>query len=483
MAGLISSGISTKKPEDFLASGYDPSLRTVDPEKETVSGRLDAILGKDNPYITRARAGAAQTANSRGLLNSSIAAGAGEAAAIDAALPIAGADASTYGTAARENQAAKNTAGQFNAGAQNQFGLQAQSGLIQSGLSGQASEQAKEQARLGAELETGALIPARTEAAKTLAEQGGKIQSQLSAQQAAQTGTLATQAGDIQAKLAKIDADLKAGLISVDAAEKAKLAAQAGQIQTGLIGATGEQTRLTQAESGQIQARIAELQAQLQTGLIGAEGAQTRMTTAQAQAAQKELLQLQGQIETGIIGARGEEERATAELRGQIETGLQQLRGTQSETLANIEANYKMLMQSSASSAQLYQESMRNISTILNDPDTSVDQKQNAVNNQLVMLNSGMGIIGGISNLDLTGLLSFGPPPAGGTTGGTPVGGVPGFPGVGGITPVPPDQPAPGGTYYNDAAGGRYYEVNGNIYSVGADGSLTFFRTVTEEGG
>lgn len=58
-----------------------------------VSGRLHGLLQSDSPYIDRARTRARQYANRRGLMNSSIAAGAGEAAAIDAALPIAQADA------------------------------------------------------------------------------------------------------------------------------------------------------------------------------------------------------------------------------------------------------------------------------------------------------------------------------------------------------------------------------------------------------
>ena len=58
-----------------------------------VSGRLDALLDSDSPFLERARARARQLANRRGLMSSSIAAGAGEAAAIDAALPIAQADA------------------------------------------------------------------------------------------------------------------------------------------------------------------------------------------------------------------------------------------------------------------------------------------------------------------------------------------------------------------------------------------------------
>ena len=58
-----------------------------------VSGRLHGLLDSESPYLDRARARARQYANRRGLMNSSIAAGAGETAAIDAALPIAQADA------------------------------------------------------------------------------------------------------------------------------------------------------------------------------------------------------------------------------------------------------------------------------------------------------------------------------------------------------------------------------------------------------
>lgn len=78
---------------------------SIDANTETVAGQMDTLLSAGSPYITRARTSAAQYANRRGLLNSSIAAGAGEAAAIDAALPIASQDAATYGRAADQVRA------------------------------------------------------------------------------------------------------------------------------------------------------------------------------------------------------------------------------------------------------------------------------------------------------------------------------------------------------------------------------------------
>jgi hypothetical protein len=153
MAGLIQSAMGGIKTQPMPGNnelstadvtGYDPSQRAIDTGKETVSGQLDTLLGQDSPYLQRARAGAVQTANSRGLLNSSMAAGAGEAAAIDAALPIASADASVYGTASRDNQTAKNTAFGLNADALNKSSIEtagaANTTQLQSLRGGQANQ-------------------------------------------------------------------------------------------------------------------------------------------------------------------------------------------------------------------------------------------------------------------------------------------------------------------------------------------------------
>lgn len=255
MPGLIQSAIdkpldSTTLPDDTGkvalggTTGYDATTRTVDPD-QTVAGQLDKVLAKDSPLITKARAGSADQANSRGLINSSIAAGAGESAAIGAALPIAQQDAQTYGTAASDNMKAKNSASEFTAGAAN--------------------------------------------------------------------------------------------------------------------------------------------------------------TTSAANAAAVNAAQ-------------------TVKLHGEIDTGLQQLRGTQATDLANIEANYKSLMQANSSAASLFNESMQQIGTILRDPSTSAEQKASAVSSINALLASSLAVAGGISNLDLGGLLDFtnGTPVPAGSTPGTP---------------------------------------------------------------
>lgn len=81
-------------PED--AEKYEAPDEYRPAEEDTVEGRMTGLLETDSPYITRARTRAKLEANKRGLLNSTMAGTAGEAAAIDAALPIAQQDSSQF---------------------------------------------------------------------------------------------------------------------------------------------------------------------------------------------------------------------------------------------------------------------------------------------------------------------------------------------------------------------------------------------------
>jgi len=80
----------TPAPEYKAPTAYTPS-----PEA-TVEGRLPGILSSGSPYIQGAQQRAKEYAASRGLLNTSMAATAGERAAIESALPIAQQDAGAF---------------------------------------------------------------------------------------------------------------------------------------------------------------------------------------------------------------------------------------------------------------------------------------------------------------------------------------------------------------------------------------------------
>lgn len=77
-------------------------------DNELVSANLNNLLDENGRYMQNARQTGLDLANSRGLLNSSIAAGNSQRAAIQSGLPIAQGDAAAYGATAAQNQDALN---------------------------------------------------------------------------------------------------------------------------------------------------------------------------------------------------------------------------------------------------------------------------------------------------------------------------------------------------------------------------------------
>lgn len=120
--GIIGGAIQTGSQD--AAAQYTAQQREVSRPTETTSGQLESLLSKDSPLMQRARTLAMQGMNRRGLINSSMAQGAGVSAMIDAATPIAQSDAQTYSNRALANMQAVNEGGMFNVGEQNKFGLQ-----------------------------------------------------------------------------------------------------------------------------------------------------------------------------------------------------------------------------------------------------------------------------------------------------------------------------------------------------------------------
>lgn len=86
----------------ILSPGVTAPVAEVAPEA-TVRHQMGQLLSQGSPYLTAAREGAKRQAASRGLLNTTMAAGAGEQAAIQSALPIAQQDAALYGQYGLQN--------------------------------------------------------------------------------------------------------------------------------------------------------------------------------------------------------------------------------------------------------------------------------------------------------------------------------------------------------------------------------------------
>lgn len=92
----------------------------VKPE-QTVKRQVNDIIAEDSPLMQQARANALMQMNERGMINSSMATGAAQAAVMDRAIDIGGRDATTYADAARTNAGASNQNSMFNSGQGNQW--------------------------------------------------------------------------------------------------------------------------------------------------------------------------------------------------------------------------------------------------------------------------------------------------------------------------------------------------------------------------
>lgn len=115
-AGLLSQAQAQNASSQNYNAGQIGSQ-----DSTNASAQLDAITAEDSPYMQLARQQGMLTAASRGLQNSSLAAGASEASAVQAAAPLAEQNASEAATAVQQNAALGTQVSEQNA----QLGTQA----------------------------------------------------------------------------------------------------------------------------------------------------------------------------------------------------------------------------------------------------------------------------------------------------------------------------------------------------------------------
>lgn len=110
-----SEGLDPLVPDQATATGYDATTGAV-AEEDTASGRMAKITALDSPNMQRAEQYGLRQAGGRGLLNSSIAAGAAQGAMVDRAIPLAQTDAQLIAQQNIENQQATNRAAEITTG-------------------------------------------------------------------------------------------------------------------------------------------------------------------------------------------------------------------------------------------------------------------------------------------------------------------------------------------------------------------------------
>lgn len=215
---------STKATEQ--ASTYNPATATGTNwdvnQNQTVAGQLSGILSSNSPLLQQAQARALQAMNSRGLLNSSMAVGAGESALYDAALPIAQADASTYANSGRYNADVANNMSQFNANANN-TASQFNAGATQQASRDNAAASNNLQSQL---LQTQAQMDmANTEAKNKALSQDSQqnLQAQLSNQDAAKAIGMQQYDAAVKTAMQNADSQNKLQLQQLDAVTRTQI--------------------------------------------------------------------------------------------------------------------------------------------------------------------------------------------------------------------------------------------------------------------
>lgn len=191
------------------AKQYYATPVKVDAGQQTVEGRLAGLTDPNSQINARAIAQSQQEASKRGLINSSIAGSAAQAAVLDRALPVAQQDAQMYSNVALSNAAAENTASQFNTSAVNQLSLQNNANANQQTLQDKnnSSAQAVAQLNSNTQLALGSLdAKTKTDLQNIVSKNSQLLQANTSAANA--TSQLMASIAQVQAN-DKLDAEAK----------------------------------------------------------------------------------------------------------------------------------------------------------------------------------------------------------------------------------------------------------------------------------
>lgn len=315
---------TTYDPSKMTAQGYDANqagLTSWDVnDPQTVAGQFNGLIAQNSPLIKQARTSALQSANQKGLINSTMAVGAGEQAAYNAALPIAQADAATFANAAKYNADASNANAQFNTNAKNTAAQFTATALNTAASQNQQAENTANQYNANA-------------------QNSASQFNATAANQASQTNA----AADNSASQFNSQNELQNNQFNTQQQNAVNEANSQREQQASTTNAAATNAQIQQSVDNAFKAKIAS------------SDNQTKM----------ELAKLQSSTQLDI---------------------------------ANVEASYKQLMQSTQSASDLYQQTMKNISDIMSNPDLDANAVTAAVNRQLGTLKNGMAIIDAMNN-------------------------------------------------------------------------------------
>ena len=412
--GTLTPGSTT------TAAQFDPVQRQVDAAKETTAGQLQGIMAQDSPLMQQARAQAKQGMAARGLINSSMAQGAGVAAMLERATPIAAADAGTYSNQALTNQQAVNTGGQFNVGQQNTFGLQKGAQTFattereagQSFTAGQAGLEREQQSKLQTAQQTFTGAQSALDRAQQLVLTDKSIEAQNALQKAqqdfaaaqsgldrAQQTALQTGAQTFTAGQNKAQQDLTVAQAALDRAQQTALADKSITAQNALQTAQQnfaaaqsalDRTQQTALQTGQqtFTAGQAALERTQQSTVLKAQQDFTSAQSALDRAQQVSLTDKSITAQANLQKAQQDFQAAQGVLEREQQTSLQN--DQQSAALEQIGFKAKVDLQNipTAFAANISNTTMNGVNAIMADGNMNADAKKAAITNLITYANA-----------------------------------------------------------------------------------------------
>lgn len=225
----------------YTAAGATGTTWGVE-DDQTVAGNVRQIVDEDGPLMQQAATRARQGMVGRGLINSSMAISAGQAALYDAAMPMAQQDAQTRATAGRYNADVGNATSQFSATAQNQasqFGAGAQNDASRANaaatnsLQSQSLDQAQD-ARVRNAAATNEAQARDAGMAQQSAMAAYEVQAKRSSEQYASAVQIAMRNADAGGKLQlqQIDAQTRERVMAMEAEYKGRMQTSASMQQS-----------------------------------------------------------------------------------------------------------------------------------------------------------------------------------------------------------------------------------------------------------
>jgi hypothetical protein len=372
LPSVAQAGASTYQSRDAnvvnaTSTGYDPTATTVG-RNSTVAGQVEDITKSGSPLMQLAQTQATAAANRRGLLNSSIAVGAGQKALYESALPIAQQDANTNFSAESQTSGAKNTASQFGAAAQNTASLQ------NSSLGTQVNVSNATEANKAASQNAQSATQVSMANANALNQQGSQV---LQGQQAIQQ--IGAQGG-VQERLQQIQSNTQLSIADKQIAANKVLADNDNALKDRLAKLQADTTLAAADKQTQSQQLIAQHNNETNLAIAGNDNQTKQLLQSMDAASKLSLANIDAGTKLAVAG----------------------LDAATKEKLTNLESDNRQILQTSINAANSYAQYATNLANISLNDKLDGPAKQQAADNQLNALNAALKSYGAVSGLDLS---------------------------------------------------------------------------------